>query len=154
MTKSTIKGVGTTKSAFRQLQTGLAVPVNEASRKALRPTLAAAKANLKANGSNKTGALMSLLTIRRDPTSPKDKTVTVVAPSTKTPHYREAHLVEFGTAPHFEPKINHMHPGADPKPFMRPAFEETKEEVVKIFGDSIGPAVEKRAASLAKRANK
>lgn len=41
-----------------------------------------------------------------------------------------AHLVEFGTAPHFQPKRNQMHPGARPKPFFRPAYESTKNEVV------------------------
>jgi hypothetical protein len=47
-----------------------------------------------------------------------------------------------------------MHPGAAAKPFLRPAFEDKKDEAVKIFGASIGPAIEKRAAKLAKKAGK
>jgi len=42
-----------------------------------------------------------------------------------------AHLVEFGTAPHAQPRRGIMHPGARPKPFFRPAFDSTKGE---IFG--------------------
>ena len=59
---------------------------------------------------------------------------------------RIAHLVEFGTQPHSvkwgasvrkgifvgEPP---MHPGTPPFPFFRPAFEQTKNEVIKLFGD-------------------
>lgn len=41
-----------------------------------------------------------------------------------------AHLVEYGTAPHFQPKRNRMHPGARPYPFFRPAFESKKQDVV------------------------
>jgi hypothetical protein len=45
-----------------------------------------------------------------------------------------AHLVEFGTRPHLQPLRGIMHPGARPKPFFRPAFEETKRIVVDDFG--------------------
>lgn len=47
-----------------------------------------------------------------------------------------AHLVEFGTAPHWQPnwRGGWMHPGARPKPFFRPAFEEKKQDVATIFG--------------------
>lgn len=46
-----------------------------------------------------------------------------------------AHLVEFGTAPHFQPRRKILHPGARPKPFATPAFEETKEDAVATLGD-------------------
>lgn len=45
-----------------------------------------------------------------------------------------AHLVEFGTAPHAQPKRKIMHPGARPKPFATPAFESTKDETVTTLG--------------------
>lgn len=48
-----------------------------------------------------------------------------------------AHLVEFGTAPHLQPRRRTMHPGAAPKPFIRPAFESQKTEVVRVFGDQM-----------------
>jgi HK97 gp10 family phage protein len=50
---------------------------------------------------------------------------------------RIAHLVEFGTAPHDQPKRGIRHPGARPKPFARPAFESTKEETGEIFGRGV-----------------
>jgi len=37
-----------------------------------------------------------------------------------------AHMVEYGTKPHWMPKRKWMHPGAKPKPFMRPAWDENK----------------------------
>lgn len=45
-----------------------------------------------------------------------------------------AHLVEFGTAPHWQPNRGIMHPGARPKPFFRTAFESTKEDVTMEVG--------------------
>lgn len=50
-----------------------------------------------------------------------------------------AHLVEFGTLPHFQPnfKGGFHHPGAEAHPFARPAFEATKEEVVDEFGRNL-----------------
>lgn len=48
-----------------------------------------------------------------------------------------AHLVEYGTAPHFQPGLGIMHPGARPHPFARPAFEETKNEVTDAVGQEV-----------------
>lgn len=50
-----------------------------------------------------------------------------------------AHLVEYGTAPHFQPNFlgGFFHPGASPHPFFRPAFEETKHEVGKEIGERV-----------------
>lgn len=43
-----------------------------------------------------------------------------------------AHLVEFGTAPHFQKNFRGgwMHPGARPRPFFRPAFDAKKNTVL------------------------
>lgn len=43
-----------------------------------------------------------------------------------------AHLVEFGTAPHWQPRRRWMHPGARPFPFMRPAFDVKGHEAMDI----------------------
>lgn len=48
-----------------------------------------------------------------------------------------AHLVEFGTAPHWQPRRRVMHPGARPYPFFRPAFESTKSEVISKMGKAV-----------------
>ncbi|BCH33123.1 hypothetical protein MesoLjLc_50530 [Mesorhizobium sp. L-8-10] len=46
-----------------------------------------------------------------------------------------AHLVEFGTAPHFQPNFRggFSHPGARPRPFFRSAFRSKKDEVMDRF---------------------
>lgn len=71
-----------------------------------------------------------------------DEGVVVAQKEAKGPMYRVywlslskrarklGHLVEFGTAPHFQPGLGILHPGATPHPFMRPAFESTKQEAV------------------------
>lgn len=50
---------------------------------------------------------------------------------------RILHLLEFGTAPHWQPRRGIMHPGARAFPAMRPAFEAHKNEAVRIFGETI-----------------
>lgn len=54
---------------------------------------------------------------------------------------RIAHLVEFGTAPHWQPRRRIMHPGAQPKPFARPAYEQEKDDVGLHFGRAIWRAI-------------
>jgi hypothetical protein len=46
------------------------------------------------------------------------------------------HLVEFGTAPHFQPKFRGgwMHPGARATPVLIPTFDEEKGQVPAAFG--------------------
>lgn len=48
-----------------------------------------------------------------------------------------AHLVEYGTAPHWQPNRRIMHPGARAFPFFRPAFESTKDDVVNEVGRKV-----------------
>jgi HK97 gp10 family phage protein len=86
----------------------------------------------------------------RQPHTPKgghlDEGVVIVRREAKGNYYRTfwisfarrarkiSHLVEFGTRPHAQPRRGIMHPGARPKPFMRPAFESTKHQVVREVG--------------------
>lgn len=46
-----------------------------------------------------------------------------------------AHLVEFGTAPHFQKnfKGGFNHPGARAQPFFRPAFDSEKDHVIQTL---------------------
>lgn len=132
---------------LKSLASVLGRPLNEASRKALRPTLAAAKKNIKANDSIESGELLKLLTIKRDPASKKDAPVHMVGPdSKKSAHYRVAHLIELGTAPH--DVDGKPHPGANAAPFLRPALEETQDEVLRLLGEEFGTALEKAATRL------
>lgn len=79
---------------------------------------------------------------------------------------RYAHLVEFGTAPHStargagkrskkrsrrdEVRGGHLHPGAKPKPFMRPAFDEQSENAINIIAQEAGKQL---SAELVKLTN-
>lgn len=136
--------------ALADLGTSINAPVNAASRKALQPMVKRAKANLKANGSVDSGELQRLMTVKRDPKSRKDQPRHMVGPdASKGPGYRKAHLVEFGTAPHLVGKK--AHPGAAAKPFLRPAFDETAQETLTIFGNVLGPEIEKAAVRRRKR---
>lgn len=90
---------------------------------------------------------------RRQPRQPKgghlDQGVVVVQHKSMSPLHKEywisfrkrarkiAHLVEYGTAPHAQPRRGIMHPGARPYPFFRPAFETTKHQVVKELSQEV-----------------
>lgn len=148
--RSQMTGARQLNQTLKDIVPGLNTPIQQAQRKAMRPMLRAAKAKLKANGSYLTGELYRLLSIIRDRTASKANPTMIVGPDkSKGPGYRKAHLVEFGTSPH--PIGEGMHPGQAAAPFMRPAFEETKDEMIDVFGKEIGPAVERRAAQLARR---
>lgn len=47
-----------------------------------------------------------------------------------------AHLIEFGTAPHVQPRFKKgfSHPGARPRPFFRPAFDSKKDDILSTLG--------------------
>ncbi|WP_275782433.1 HK97-gp10 family putative phage morphogenesis protein [Pararhizobium gei] len=146
-----MSGANGIAKAFRAISLNLATPIAQASKKAFKPTVEAAKRNLDANGSVESGKLKKLITVKRDP---KNKAAHHVGPANTDPAYREAHLVEFGTAPHMQPELGRMHPGAAAKPFLTPAFEETADEVLQIFGREIGTAIEKAALKAAAKATK
>lgn len=148
-----VRGASETARAFRELARLVAGPGNSASKRALEPMLAETKLNLERNRSVVTKKLMKALTIKRDAKSPRTKPTYRIGTLQGSGQAGTVHLVEFGTAPHTI-KGKH-HPGARPKPFMRPAFEQNKEQAVEIFGREFGPAVEKQAAKLAaKKAGK
>jgi len=98
------------------------------------PTVEAAKASVPVDDAqlkDSIGASVKLTTrqMRRHRKTKGDVTV-FVGPS--APH---AHLVEFGTSPHPNKGryAGTMHPGTAPQPFMRPAWESTKMEVLETL---------------------
>jgi HK97 gp10 family phage protein len=50
-----------------------------------------------------------------------------------------AHMVEFGTSK------------MAARPFLRPALDTNKDKVIRVTGNSLGPAIEKEAARLRRR---
>ena len=154
-----VRGDKETARALRALSQQVAVPLGATSRFALQPTLKAARANAKALPlKESTGTLAASLVIRQKPRTSKLKPTFQVGPNAGFQRNTEygprrpvkyAHLVEFGTAPHYQPGRGVVHPGSAPHPFMAPAYYSTRDQVVKRFGDKIGPEMEKRAAKLA-----
>ena len=85
----------------------------------------------------------------------------------KSKHSRLAHLIEYGTAAHrIMPKrggklafeVNGRlvvttkveHPGAAPKPFLRPAGDTKAQEAIDRIGENLGQGIEREAARLGK----
>lgn len=56
---------------------------------------------------------------------------------------------EFGTAPHEQGKGAHVHPGAAPHPFLRPAVDLNHDEIFRLIGEGIGKDLEAVAAGAA-----
>lgn len=66
------------------------------------------------------------------------------------PQWASAHLVEFGTGPRF--KKNGQFVGImPPQPFMRPAWDAKREEVLDRLTDDIREEIDKTLARLANR---
>lgn len=159
-----VRGDKETARALRALSQQIAVPLSATSRFALQPTLKAAKSNVKALPlKESTGTLAASLVIRQKSRTSKINPTFQVGPSsgfqrdTKFGPRRPvkyAHLIEFGTAPHYQPGRGVTHPGSAPHPFLTPAYFSTRDQVVKRFGEKIGPEMEKRAAKLANKVPK
>jgi hypothetical protein len=93
---------------------------------ALQPILEDAALNLAANGSVESGQLLRGLAI-------KGKNRNEDRFGQRGKHSPVAHLVEYGTAPHWQPRLGIMHPGARPKPFVQPAYQINKLEAIAIY---------------------
>lgn len=143
MKQSKMSGADDVARALRELGGAIKTPINAASRKALRPQLAAAKKNAPV----KDGDLKRSLTIKRDSKAPKSKPTHVVGPKADyvgkdgAKPVKYAHIVEFGSADGTKAGTR----------FLTRAFEETADQVLKTLGDQIGPEIEKAAARKAKR---
>jgi len=63
------------------------------------------------------------------------------------------HLLEFGTAPHFQPNLlgGWMHPGSTPRPSMIPAYEHGKDDVIDSMSDDILDWAEREARGVGMR---
>jgi hypothetical protein len=61
-----------------------------------------------------------------------------------------AHLVEFGTQPHFQPKANRWHKGSKAKSFLETGYGAVKSEVLNIIEESVKNELEKEVKKLNK----
>lgn len=110
--------------------------------------LAAAKRNLKAQGSYKRGVLYRSMRIRKLKSSTSVSNWVVAATGRGI---GIAHLVEGGTRPHWQPKRGVMHPGAKAYPFLEPAFFAYDDDVVRIMADELGGGLLRYASTVAYR---
>lgn len=144
--KSSVSGGKEIAAAMRKVVPGLAVPLNEASRKALKPMLAATKQNAPVD----TGALKRSLAIKKA-RSPKLKPVHLIGPRADYQEgdrrpVRTAHITEFGRAPNADGKG-----GIRGTRFMTRAFEATAQQVLRILEKELPEAIERRVVKLAAR---
>lgn len=146
--RSEVRGAKRTANNMRALARSIQRPVSEASREALKPIQRQAKKNIVANGSKKRGVLYRGIVIRQKKRS-RGSVETVVSAAGKARYI--AHLVEFGTEPHFQPKRGVMHPGAEPKEFLTPAYLDHEDRAIEIFGRVLGPAIERQAERVRRR---
>jgi HK97 gp10 family phage protein len=133
---------------FRKLAASVTPAVRSRARqKALKLVEKDAKARLAQNGSIETKALLQALTVTDD-SRPNTSVVGQKrgrrgSMNRLPPRY--AHLVEFGTAPHWQPNRfgGIMHPGARAKPFMRPAYEANLDAIPRVYFSEIWTAIVK-----------
>jgi hypothetical protein len=154
-TRYGVRGSRELASAFRQLA---AVPTAAARRRAreaaLEPVKEAYVQNLRANDSDDTGALIA--SIGTGPQSGKPDRTLVGAREGRfkgrTPS-SYSHFPEYGTAPHYQPNRfgGIWHPGARPKPALRPALESSVSTAATTYFQTIGSEIEAAARRIAAR---
>lgn len=115
----------------------------------------AARFHLQVNASVETGALSAALTVAEDD-GRRNRTLMGVRKGKIKGRIPSSysHLVEFGTAPHWQPNRfgGIMHPGARPKPYMRPAYEQNIHLASRAYFMEIKADVEAAAVRIARRA--
>lgn len=122
---ATLKGIGR-------------VPTQETRRAAreaaLMPILQDAQQNLIANGSVVTGKLLRSMAIASSSSESR------LGQRGEQP---VGQLIEFGTAAHYQPNYRGgwLHPGATPKPFMRPAFDANTTKAIRAYADHMWRAM-------------
>ena len=128
--------MGTFKSVSARLREISRRPSFAAQREArgvaLQPLVTAAKGILQANGNKITGAYIESLGV-----APVNLRTSAAGPLAGKKHHSIGVLLEWGTAPHFQPQRGVMHPGAAAFPHMRPAFDQTKGLVVATLGRAL-----------------
>lgn len=141
--------------AFRQIGGSPTAAARKRARTAgLQEIMKAAKQNLAANNSIETGALIQSLAIaheigraRRSLMGPRVGKIKGRVPSAYS------HFVEYGTAPHWQPNRfgGIMHPGAQPKPWLRPALDASTGQAAKAYFTTIAAEIEAAARRIGAR---
>ncbi len=145
---------------FENLGTRKSVAVvRKASAKALKPMVKFSRQHLRRNRSRRSGLLAKSLGTKTKTYRWSGTVFSAMGPRSgfkavlTDPSGRKyvanpvnyAHLVEFGTRPHGR------HPGARPKPFMRPSFDQHAKGTVSLIESEIVKGIEKEAAKLGRK---
>jgi HK97 gp10 family phage protein len=141
--RSKVTGARSMFANMRKIMPGMQAPMNLASRKALAPLLSAAKRNAPVDE----GDLKKSLAVKRDSRARKNQSRHVVGPRADymgadgDRPVKYAHVVEFGSADGSKKGTR----------FLTRAFEESSAEVMRRFGEEIGPALERQIEKIAKK---
>lgn len=150
-----VRGASELAQAFREMGRNPTVTGRRKARRAAATVIQnAAKANLVANDSVETGALLASLSVAEDD---QRRNRTIMGPRRGKVKGRipsaYSHLVEFGTAPHWQPNRfgGIMHPGARPKPWLRPAYEQNVTLAANAYFLEMKREIEQAAKRIAGR---
>jgi HK97 gp10 family phage protein len=136
-TRYGVRGTRGLAMAFRELgRAPTAHARRNARREAAEVIAEAYKANLARNESINTGALVASIGVAEDQER-RNRTLTGAREGKFKGRIPSAysHFPEFGTAPHWQPNRfgGIMHPGARPKPALRPAYEQYVERAARAY---------------------
>lgn len=143
MASGGVRGAAETVRVLRALARGVPEQqLRDIRHQALEPMQDSARDHFRANGSYVSGVIPADIVIAD--TKPGQTSLGMTGQGAKL-----GHLIEFGTAPHEQPNRGTYHPGAEPKPFMRPAFDDERDNVLRRAGQQI--AEQLRRIALATR---
>lgn len=154
-TRYGVRGSVQLAAAFRTVARAPTVAARRRARQEAGQVIADAYvANLKANDSDQTGALVASIAAVPD-LGRRDRTL-VGAREGRFLGYQPSaysHFPEYGTAPHFQPNRfgGIWHPGARPKPALRPALEQNVSAAALAYFRTIASEVEAAATRVAAR---
>jgi HK97 gp10 family phage protein len=154
-----VDGIADVAAAFQRLGRALSDDaIKKAQRKAMEPVAAAARALAPRSSTRQGGKHLADTILIRHTLSKSQRRkngkprgpVTYVGSS--APH---AHLVEFGhVLVHGRGTKRAVLGHVPAHPFLRPAWDSKKGEVVRIFGKELGPAIERTWARIIKQQQK
>lgn len=146
------------RASFREVKNNVEWMMQQVQRRAIKDALMKAATpavkDAKQRVPRRTGLLRRAIKKRGRTYRPRGMAFVIVGPDRRTIGadakgakvwpVKYAHLIEFGHAKKGGGRVG-------PRPFLRPAFMANKENMKRIYGAEIGPAVERQAARAAKR---
>ena len=155
MARSRVSGVKQTAENIRRLSY-VGPLVSRAAREVMKPIEADARAHLATfkphryiPGPNIVTRELIRSIVTREIVKRSGRSITAVGATGKG--IRKAHLVEFGTDPHWQPRRKVWHPGAKPFPYLTPAFLKHEREVLVDFESKVLGEIARKAIALGGR---